>query len=105
MPQHQCPNCGKFWPEQIVVCPNCREPIRAGVQIHAHGGGRANGQTIRRGLLYMLLAAVFHYFASGSSPLLFPFAIPPFLTQTLLPFLFLAGLGMTALGVFRRATA
>lgn len=105
MSQRQCPSCGKYWPEQIAVCPNCREPMPSSVHAHRGGGPRQGGETIRRGLLYMLLAAVLQYFASGNSPLQIPFAIPPFLTQTLLPFLFLAGLGMCALGIFRRATS
>lgn len=61
----------------------------------------ASGEMVRRGLLYMLLGATFYYFAAGHSPLAFPFEIPPILTETLLPLLFLSGAGLTLFGFLR----
>jgi hypothetical protein len=55
---------------------------------------------IRRGLLYMLLAVVIHYFAGGYSAMNLPFPIPPLVTVYLLPLLFLSGLGLTVYGLY-----
>jgi ABC-type thiamin/hydroxymethylpyrimidine transport system permease subunit len=55
---------------------------------------------IRRGLLYMLLAAVIHYFAGGYSAMNLPFPILPFVTVYLSPLLFLGGLGLTVYGLY-----
>lgn len=57
---------------------------------------------IRRGLLYMLLAAVIQYFAGGYSALNLPFPIAPLVTTYLAPFLFLSGLGLTLYGLYLR---
>ncbi len=65
---------------------------------------RSNGrQQIRRGLLYMLLAAVIYYFAAGyAAPLKPPVQVVPFVTNYLSPLLFLGGLGLTLYGLFLR---
>ncbi len=64
--------------------------------------GEESSGTSRRGLLYMLLAAVLFYFAGGYNPMEFPLnAIPPVL-DIFLPLLFLGGLGMVLLAVIRR---
>jgi hypothetical protein len=57
---------------------------------------------IRRGILYMVMAGVAHYYLGGYSPEKFPFTVIPAVTQYLLPFLFLCGLGLLAFGVYRR---
>ena len=60
-------------------------------------------QQIRRGLLYMFLAAVIYYFAAGySAPLQLPVAVTPIVTTYLTPLLFLGGLGFALYGLFLR---
>jgi len=55
---------------------------------------------IRRGLLYMLLAGVIHYFAAGYSGVALPVAVPSMVTQYLTPILFLCGLSLGLYGVY-----
>jgi len=50
----------------------------------------------------MLSAAVVGYFASGSSPLTLPVAVPALVAGYLSPLLFLSGLGLTVHGVYLR---
>jgi hypothetical protein len=101
MSRRQCGYCGKYVPEQGTQCPFCREdlgpaPVTRGWHADA---GRSQ---IRRGLLYMLLAIVIQYFAGGYSALEFPYTVIPLVQQYLLPFMFLAGMGMVIFGVYRR---
>ena len=60
---------------------------------------------IRRGLLYMLLAAVIHYFAGGYSALNLPFPIVSVVTSYLSPIVFLGGLGLTLYGLYSKHAA
>ena len=60
-----------------------------------------NGK-VRRGLLYMLLAAVIHYFSGGYGALNLPFPINPVVTLYLAPWLFLNGLAFVAYEFIRR---
>lgn len=101
MGRRQCGYCGKYVPEQATQCPFCREELAAPVEIRdpRTGWGRAH---IRRGLLYMLMAAVIQYFTSGESALQLPYTILPLVRQYLLPFLFLGGLGLVVYGLYRR---
>ena len=55
---------------------------------------------MRRGLLYMLLAAVIQYFSGGYSGLELPIPIHPAVQEYLAPLLFLSGLGMVVYGFF-----
>lgn len=65
--------------------------------------GADGRQQIRRGLLYMLLAAVIYYFAGGyGAPLRLPVQIVPAVTNYLLPLLFLGGLALTLYGFFQK---
>jgi hypothetical protein len=57
---------------------------------------------VRRGLLYMLLAGVIHYFAGGYSTMNLPFPIDPVVTVYLSPLLFLSGLGFVVYGFYLR---
>ena len=100
MSRRQCGFCGKYVPGESVLCPFCRETLPPVPVIHSAepGTGRIY---IRRGLLYMLMAAVIHYFASASGPLELPFEVPPFVGQYLVPFLFLSGLGLMLYGLYR----
>ena len=101
MASRQCPFCGKIVPEQATQCPFCSEALMA-VPVIATSHREQGRRYMRRGLLYMLMAAVIHYYAGGYSPATFPFTVIPEVTQYLIPFLFLCGLGLLAFGVYRR---
>lgn len=55
---------------------------------------------MRRGLLYILLAAIIHYFAAGYSGYPLPITVPAFVTAYLTPLLFLGGVGFELYGIF-----
>ncbi len=87
----------------LTQCPFCREAVPQ-VQLTRRTADDGRRQ-IRRGLLYMLLAGVIHYFAAGyAEPFKVPLPIPvlPLVTQYLTPLLFLGGLGLTFYGVILR---
>ena len=101
MPTRQCPYCGKLVADHMAECPHCHEAIpqiRAAVPHRSEAGRRE----IRHGLLYMLLAAVIHYFAGGYSAMDLPFPIQPVVTVYLAPLLFLGGLGLSLYGFYLR---
>jgi len=75
--------------------PQVRESRRQDISEESSG-------KIRRGLLYMLLAAVLYYFAGGYNPMEFPLNVIPPVLDIFLPLLFLGGLGMVLLAVIRR---
>jgi hypothetical protein len=99
---HGCPYCGKQVRAHLERCPFCREAIPASrIAVRPFvAEGRA---MIRRGLLYMLLAGVIHYFTAGYSGISLAVAIPSLVTQFLTPLLFLCGLGLGLYGVYLRA--
>ena len=85
----------------LTQCPYCREAVPQ-VQLTRRTGPDGKAQ-MRRGLLYMLLAAVIYYFAAGyAAPLWLPVQVLPVVVNYLLPLLFLAGLGLTVYGLFLR---
>src|ERR1700704_710910 len=97
----RCVFCGKSMAARLTQCPFCREAVPQ-VQLSRRTGPDGRRQ-IRRGLLYMLLAGVIHYFAGGySMPIQLPILILPLVTDYLSPLLFLGGLGMTIYGLFLR---
>jgi hypothetical protein len=106
MQERTCPFCGKSIGASLVRCPYCREAISPGIASprsrKAPNEGRSN---IRRGLLWALLAAVIYYFAGGHSSLILPFTVPAFVTQYLVPLLFLAGIAMALYGAYQRLLA
>jgi hypothetical protein len=97
----QCPHCGKEISDRHVQCPYCREDVASGETTRSYNPMAGRTQ-IRRGLLYMWLAGIFYYFAAGYSGLALPFATPNVATEYLLPFLFLAGLGLVIAGLFQK---
>jgi len=104
MPERVCPFCGKPISVLLDRCPYCREDVPRAVAIAPAVRRSRSAPTsgnIRRGLLWALLAGVLYYFASGSSPLKVPIPIPDFVTQILIPLLFLAGVAMALYGVFQ----
>jgi hypothetical protein len=58
---------------------------------------------MRRGMLYMLMAAVIHYFAGGYSAMKLPVQITSLVTAYLSPLLFLGGFGLAIYGLYVRA--
>ena len=103
MQERICPFCGKRISASLVRCPYCREAISSAV---ASSGSRKTrpeaASNIRRGLLWALLAAVIYYFAGGHGSLTLPFTVPGFVTQYLVPLLFLAGVAMALYGAYQR---
>jgi len=96
-----CVYCGKPFAAHLNRCPFCREAVP---EVRVSRGGGPDGSTqIRRGLLYMFLAAVIYYFASGAAaPLQLPVTVLPIVTNYLTPLLFLGGLGLALYGLFLR---
>src|SRR5262245_9880364 len=97
-----CPYCGKPVEASLERCPSCREAIpQSPIAIPLFA--RKGRVMIRRGLMYMLLAGVIHYFAAGYSGMRLPVAIPSFVAQYLTPLMFLCGLGLGLYGFYLRA--
>lgn len=92
-----CPYCGKPVATRLTRCPFCREEIQD-VRFVARGYRVEAREKLRRGLLYILLAAVIHYFAAGYSTFTLPVTIPAFVTMYLTPLMFLAGIGFEFYG-------
>lgn len=88
--------------DTAAQCPFCREPLQAVPQVTGLVGAEGANKQIRRGLIYMLLAAVTNYLVGGYSPVQFPLTVIPQVTDLLIPFLFLAGLGLVIFGIYRR---
>lgn len=94
----QCLHCGRQVPSDLAQCPNCREALP---QVSVAERPQPQKRTeIRRGMLYMLLAGVIHYFAGGYSAMNLPFPIHPVVTVYLPPMLFLSGFGMILYEIF-----
>ena len=96
----QCVHCGKPVRMHLRQCPFCREMIPEVPRPRRLGSD--GGHEIRRGLLYMLMAAVIYYFAGGYSEFKLPLTISPVVTTYLSPLLFLGGLGFSLYGVVLR---
>jgi len=96
-----CVYCGKPFAAHLNRCPFCREAVP---EVHLSRVSGPDGRAqIRRGLLYMFLAAVIHYFAAGySAPLQVPVFVMPLVTNYLTPLLFLGGLGLALYGFYLR---
>ena len=99
VPTRQCPYCGKLVADVLPECPHCHEAIPEIRSAVARRSDVGRGK-IRRGLLYMLLAAVVHYFAGGYSAMELPFPIQPVVTVYLAPLLFLGGTGLSLYGSY-----
>jgi hypothetical protein len=95
-----CAYCGKPVPIDARQCPYCREAVPEAQAVRRRGSD--GGREIRRGLLYMLLALVIHYFAGGYSALQVPYPINPIVTVYLSPVLFFGGMGLSLYGVYLR---
>lgn len=103
MARRECPFCGKNVSSALTQCVFCREtlpPLPRGASSSAGDDHPNGGSQVRRGMLYMLLAAVIGYFAGGYSAMRLPFPLNPVLTTYLSPMLFLGGLGLCAHGYY-----
>jgi hypothetical protein len=86
----------------MIQCPFCREslpelpPQASTIQHHFADPDKI----IRRGLLFMLLAALIGYFAGGYSAWPLPVHVIPAVSALLSPLLFLCGLGLSAYGFY-----
>jgi hypothetical protein len=106
MASRECPYCGKMVFEELTQCSFCRETLPEKKQPISTARVPADGGSgIRRGLLFMFLAAVIGYFASPSSPWPLPVQVPQSVANILSPLLFLSGLGLTFYGLYLRHTA
>jgi len=100
----QCPYCGVPISTITTQCPACRESLGGSAQPSAAArsapaSSPRKGGAVRRGLLYMLMAAVIHYFAGGYSLLWVPVSINRIVTGVFSPLLFLGGLGLFIYGL------
>jgi len=95
-----CAYCGKPVPARMNRCPYCREEVSE-VRLSSRSG-KDGRREVRRGLIYMLLGAVIHYFAGGYSALSLPYPLSPLVTTYLSPAVFLGGMGMFLYGVYLR---
>ena len=98
----QCGFCGRMSPIGLAECPHCHETFPELPQVRKRP--RSDGGQLRRGLLYMMLAGVIHYFAAGYSSMRLPIDIPPMVTQYMTPALFLLGLAFGLYGIVTRAS-
>jgi hypothetical protein len=104
MALRECPYCGKLVYDQLTQCSYCRETLPE-MKVARAEAAPAGGDRIRRGLLFMLMAAVMGYFASGSSGWSLPVPVPQLVANYLLPLLFLSGLGLSLYGLYLRHRA
>ena len=95
-----CAYCGKPVPTRLHRCPFCREEVP---KVHLSQRASTEGRReVRRGLMYMLLAAVIYYFSGGYSPLRLPYPLNPVVTGYLALIVFLGGLAMALYGIYLR---
>jgi|SRR5215468_9337590 len=93
-----CPFCGKPIRAGAMQCPYCREATPQ-VRVADRPYAAAGTAKIRRGLLYILLGGVVHYFAAGYSGYHLPVAVPPAATTYGTPLILACGLGLIVYGI------
>src|SRR2546428_12175072 len=98
--KRHCPFCGVLIAMNLSQCPSCREAVPpVSVAYRSSPDGR---RAIRRGLLYMLLAAVAYYFASGYGGYHLPVPLKALVTEYLLSVVLLSVLGSGVFGALQR---
>lgn len=97
----ECPFCGKKVSAHAAQCAYCRETLPPAPRM-SRTRSNEGAPDIRRGLLFMLLAAVVGYFAGGYSALQLPIPVLPVLHTYLTPLLFLSGFGLIVRGFYLR---
>ena len=100
----QCSHCGRQIHRAVKQCPYCREAQAESRPSLASAPRIQPTGNFRSGLLLMLLSAVAHYFAGGTSPLL-PGETSSRLLSYMVPVLFVSGLAISLRGVFQRLRA
>ena len=100
MVTRECPFCGKRVSARAAQCAYCRETLPPAPRVQRNAMTSGGGYEIRRGLLFMLLAAVIGYFAGGYSALKLPITVLPLLNKYCVPLLFLSGLGLAVRGMY-----
>jgi hypothetical protein len=105
MGSRECPYCGKRVYDQLTQCSYCRERLPEIRKPRPTTAPAAGGDRIRRGLLFMLAAAVIGYLAGGGNGWTFPVVVSPVVANYLLPLLFLSGLGLSLHGLYLRHLA
>jgi hypothetical protein len=103
MSTRQCPYCGRMVSQTRTECPHCHAVIPE-IQVTRRHDIHADTE-IRKGLLYVLLAAVINYFAGGYSAMQTPLSIEPIVTTCLSPLIFLGGLGLALHGFYLQRKA
>ena len=105
MSTRQCPHCGKIIDSQLQQCPHCREAVGPQVDIR-RSREKKGGPEIRKGLLWILVASVLHYYLHGHDPFVqIPLEIHPYVVEYFIPLLFLAGTGLVLMGIYKRITS
>jgi hypothetical protein len=102
MASRECPYCGKMVYDRLTQCSYCRERLPEIRRSRFPVTRPAGGENIRRGLLFMLVAAVIGYFAGGANVWVLPVAVPPLVASYLSPLLFLGGLSLSLHGLYLR---
>jgi len=98
MESRQCPFCGSLVAADAMTCYHCREALPSAGSARTRNPA-AGYQEIRRGLLYMVLAAVIHYAMLRIGEMDLPIEIPPAVPDYLTSLLFLGGLGLLLYGL------
>ncbi len=103
MGSRQCPHCGKYVPDVLDQCPQCRETLPPAVHGHLDPEKARQGRhEIRKGLVWMLVAAVTRKYVVDYPPIVeqVPEEVLDLTQLYLVPFLFLLGAGLVVLGVY-----
>ena len=72
---HPCPACHEPVKTYLKECTNCGEALVPAVSAVGNQGSPEDEGRIRRGLLAILLAGSYYYFASGYSAWEFPYEV------------------------------
>jgi hypothetical protein len=98
MNTRQCPYCGMSVAAVRTECPHCHAVLPE-IQVTQRRNMHADTE-IRKGLLYVLMAALINYFAGGYSAMQSPLPIEPIVTTCLSPLIFLGGIGLALHGYY-----
>ena len=87
-----CPGCQESVEAHLNECPSCGEELRP-ASSRRSSTAETSGP-VRRGLLAILLAGSYYYFAAGYGAWKFPFEVSPPVNESLTLFLALCGVGL-----------
>jgi hypothetical protein len=100
----QCIYCRKTIRHGVARCPYCRE-AQTDAPATKNSQPFEPGNSLRNGLLLILLAATAHYLAFAHRPSSLPAQVVFPVVTYLVPLLYASGLGVTLYGVFQRMRA